>query len=90
MHLFSFSYFFAAAAIRIFRKEKCLLALAPFAILQKIRYTDFRAMADRKDKGVINLLPQHKIDVVRDIIPAIRAGDLSVSTSGLNAVSGDK
>ena len=29
-------------------------------------------MAGRKDKGVINLLPQHKIDVVRDIIPAIR------------------
>lgn len=50
----------------------------------------FRAMAGRKDKGVINLLPQHKIDVVRDIIPAIRAGDLSVSTSGLNAGNSDK
>ena len=45
----------------------------------------FKILAGRNDKGVINVLPQHDITVFKEIIPAIRAGDLSVGASGISA-----
>ena len=45
----------------------------------------FKILAGRNDKGVINVLPQHDITVFKEIIPAIRAGDLSVGSSGISA-----
>lgn len=45
----------------------------------------FKLLAGRKDKGVINLLPQHDISVLRGIITAIRSGDLSVSPTGVTS-----
>lgn len=46
-----------------------------------------KILAGRNDKGVINLLPSHGIAALKDIIPAIRAGDLSVSPTSITSSS---
>ena len=48
-----------------------------------------KILAGRNDKGVINVLPQHDISVFKEIIPAIRAGDLSVGSNGISATQQD-
>ena len=48
-----------------------------------------KILAGRNDKGVINVLPQHDISVFKEIIPAIRAGNLSVGSNGISATQQD-
>lgn len=44
-----------------------------------------KILAGRNDKGVINLLPEHNISALIEVIPAIRAGDLTLGISGVTA-----
>ena len=44
-----------------------------------------KILVGRNDKGFINVLPQHDISVFKEIIPAIRAGDLSAGLTGVTA-----
>ena len=44
-----------------------------------------KILAWRNDKGVINLLPEHNISALIEVIPAIRAGDLTLGISGVTA-----
>lgn len=46
-----------------------------------------KILAGRNDKGVINVLPQHDISVFKEIIPAIRAGDLNAGVTGVTSTS---
>ena len=42
-----------------------------------------KILAGRNDKGVINLLPEHNISALIEVIPAIRAGDLTLGVTGV-------
>lgn len=44
-----------------------------------------KILAGRNDKGVINLLSEHNISALIEVIPAIRAGDLTLGISGVTA-----
>ena len=44
-----------------------------------------KILAGRNDKGVINLLPEHNISALIEVIPAILAGDLTLGISGVTA-----
>ena len=46
-----------------------------------------KILVGRNDKGFINVLPQHDISVFKEIIPAIRAGDLNAGVTGVTSTS---
>lgn len=48
----------------------------------------FKAGVGKADKGVLTIAPKHDITLVPDIIRAIRAGDLSLSATGIGSTTG--